>query len=102
MDLPNREWLVLRQACPELVEGGETLGKDNYIAAGYIRTDLIDRLAAEGKLTIKDLEKRTSQRRLGSGADLAKAVRYVASDDVGFMTGDVIVINGGWTASGYY
>lgn len=74
----------------------------NCIAPGYIRTDLIDRLAAEGKLTLHDLEKRTPQRRLGSGADIAKAVRYVASDDAGFMTGEVLVIDGGWTAFGYY
>lgn len=74
----------------------------NCIASGYIRTELIDRLAAEGKLTIKDLEKRTPQRRLGTGADIAKAVRFVASDDAGFMTGEVMVIDGGWTAFGYY
>jgi NAD(P)-dependent dehydrogenase (short-subunit alcohol dehydrogenase family) len=74
----------------------------NCIASGYVRTELIDRLAAEGKLTLKDLEKRTPQRRLGSGADIAKAVRYVASDDAGFMTGEVLVIDGGWTAFGYY
>ncbi len=74
----------------------------NCIAPGYVRTDLLDRLAAEGKLTLRDLEKRTPQRRLGSGADIAKAVRYVASDDAGFMTGEVLVIDGGWTAFGYY
>jgi len=74
----------------------------NCIAPGYVRTDLIDRLAAEGKLTLADLQKRTPQHRLGSGADIAKAVRYVASDEAGFMTGEVLVIDGGWTAFGYY
>jgi NAD(P)-dependent dehydrogenase (short-subunit alcohol dehydrogenase family) len=74
----------------------------NCIAPGYVHTELIDRLAAEGKLTLKDLEKRTPQRRLGSGTDIAKAVRYVASDDAGFMTGEVLVIDGGWSAFGYY
>jgi NAD(P)-dependent dehydrogenase (short-subunit alcohol dehydrogenase family) len=74
----------------------------NCIASGYVQTDLIDRLADEQKLTLRDLEKRTPQRRLGTGADIAKAVRYVASDDAGFMTGEVLVIDGGWTAFGYY
>ena len=74
----------------------------NCIAPGYVRTDLIDRLAEEGKLTLRDLERRTPQRRLGTGADIAKAVRYVASDDAGFMTGEVLVIDGGWSAFGYY
>lgn len=74
----------------------------NCIAAGYVRTDLIDRLAAEGKLALKDLERRTPQRRLGTGADIAKAVRYLASDDAGFITGEVLVVDGGWSAFGYY
>lgn len=74
----------------------------NCVAPGYVRTELIDALAAEGKLAIDDLERRTPLRRLGTGADVAKAVRYAASDDAGFMTGEVLVIDGGWTAFGYY
>lgn len=74
----------------------------NCIASGYVRTDLIDRLAEEQKLTLRDLEKRTPQRRLGTGADIAKAVRYIASEDAGFVTGEVLVVDGGWTAFGYY
>ena len=27
---------------------------------------------------------------------------YVASDDTGLMTDEVLVIDGGWTAFGYY
>ena len=74
----------------------------NCVAPGYIRTDLIDKLAEEGKLELGDLERRTPQRRLGSGKDVAKAVRFVASEDAGFMTGETMVIDGGWTAFGYY
>ena len=74
----------------------------NCVAPGYIRTDMIDELQDDGKLTIRDLEKRTPQRRLGEGKDIAKAVRFVASDDASFMTGEVMVIDGGWTAFGYY
>lgn len=74
----------------------------NCVAPGYIRTEMIDRLVEDGKLTVRDLEKRTPQRRLGEGADVAKAVRFVASEDASFMTGEVMVIDGGWTAFGYY
>ena len=74
----------------------------NCVAPGYVRTDLVDNLAEEGKLTIKDLEKRTPQRRLGTGKEIAKAVAYVASEDAAFMTGEVLIIDGGWTAFGYY
>ena len=74
----------------------------NCVAPGYIRTDLIDKLVEEGKLELDDLERRTPQRRLGSGQDVAKAVRFAASEDAGFMTGETMVIDGGWTAFGYY
>ena len=67
-----------------------------------MQTDLIDELAAQGKLTIRDLERRTPQRRLGNAREIARGVVYVASDDASFMTGEVLVIDGGWSAFGYY
>jgi len=73
----------------------------NCVAPGYIRTDLIDGLVRDGKLTLDVLERRTPQRRLGSGEDVARAVLYVASDDAAFMTGQVVTVDGGWTAYGY-
>jgi NAD(P)-dependent dehydrogenase (short-subunit alcohol dehydrogenase family) len=74
----------------------------NCISPGYIRTELIDQLAQEGKLKLSDLEKRTPQRRLGTGADVANAVNFVASEDANFMTGETLIIDGGWNAFGYY
>jgi NAD(P)-dependent dehydrogenase (short-subunit alcohol dehydrogenase family) len=36
--------------------------------------------------------------RLGVAEDIAKGVRYLASDDASFMTGSELVIDGGYTA----
>lgn len=74
----------------------------NCVAPGYVQTDLVDDLAHEGKLTLKDLERRTPLRRLGTAREIARAVVYLASDDAAFVTGEVLVIDGGWTAFGYY
>ncbi len=74
----------------------------NCVAPGYVQTDLVDDLAHEGKLTLKDLERRTPMRRLGTAREIARAVVYLASDDAAFVTGEVLVIDGGWTAFGYY
>ena len=63
---------------------------------------MVDGLEDDGKLTVKDLIKRTPQRRLGSGTDIAKAVHFLASEDAGFITGEVLVVDGGWSAFGYY
>jgi len=73
----------------------------NCVAPGYVHTELIDHLIDEGKLTIEALEKRTPQRRLGTIAEIASAVVYIASPAAGFMTGAVVNIDGGWTAYGY-
>ncbi len=74
----------------------------NCVASGYIESDMVDGLEDDGKLTVKDLIKRTPQRRLGSGTDIAKAVHFLASEDAGFITGEVLVVDGGWSAFGYY
>ena len=66
----------------------------NCVAPGYVRTELIEQLEREGKLDTRDLERRTPQRRLGTGADVAQAVRYVASEEAAFMTGETLVIDG--------
>ena len=74
----------------------------NCVAPGYVHTELIDRLAKEGKIALKDLEKRTPQRRLGTEKEVAKAVMFAAGNDSTFMTGETLVVDGGWTAFGYY
>jgi len=74
----------------------------NCVAPGYVKTDLLDDLASDGKVKLRDLERRTPQRRLGTPREIARAVVYVASADAAFMTGEVLVIDGGWSAFGYY
>ena len=76
-------------------------GRGNCIAPGYVRTELIGQMAAQGKLALAAIEQRTPQRRLGSIEEIAAAVIYVASPAAEFMTGSVINIDGGWTAYGY-
>ena len=66
-----------------------------------MRTDLIETLVHAGKMSYESMIKRTPQRRLGTGLEIGKAVVYVASADAAFMTGHVMVLDGGWTAYGY-
>jgi NAD(P)-dependent dehydrogenase (short-subunit alcohol dehydrogenase family) len=74
----------------------------NCVAPGYVKTDLLDDLESDGKVKLRDLERRTPQRRLGTPREIARAVVYVTSADAAFMTGEVLVIDGGWSAFGYY
>lgn len=73
----------------------------NCVAPGYVRTELIDELVANGKLALDAIEKRTPQRRMGELDEISQAVVYVASDDASFMTGSVLTVDGGWSAYGY-
>ncbi|MFS0672402.1 3-oxoacyl-[acyl-carrier-protein] reductase [Ornithinibacillus sp. 179-J 7C1 HS] len=64
----------------------------NAIAPGFISTDMTDALSdeqKEGMLSMIPLAK------LGEPEDVAKVVRFLASDDANYITGQTIHIDGG-------
>jgi len=73
----------------------------NAIAPGFVETDLVLALAREGKVDLEALRRRTPQRRLGSGEDVAAAAIFLASDEASFITGATLVSDGGWHAYGF-
>jgi 3-oxoacyl-[acyl-carrier protein] reductase len=64
----------------------------NAIAPGFIATEMTDALPQEVK---DDYAKRISRRRLGQGDDIANVVLFLASDMAGYVTGEVITVDGG-------
>jgi 3-oxoacyl-[acyl-carrier protein] reductase len=64
----------------------------NAVAPGYISTELTDVLADELKETILGA---TPLGRLGDPADVAGAVRFLCSEEAGFVTGAVLQVDGG-------
>ncbi len=44
---------------------------------------------------------RTPMRRMGQPEDIARAVVFLASDDASFITGEGLVVDGGWTIHGH-
>jgi len=66
----------------------------NLIAPGFIETDMTANLPQD----IKDgVIKMMAVKRLGASEDIAAAVSYVTSDDAGFLTGQVMCVDGGLT-----
>ncbi|QDP40144.1 3-oxoacyl-[acyl-carrier-protein] reductase [Radiobacillus deserti] len=64
----------------------------NAIAPGFIETDMTDKLSEEqrsGMLELIPLAK------LGAAEDVAKVVRFLASDDANYVTGQTIHVDGG-------
>jgi len=64
----------------------------NAVAPGRIVTEMSMTAGAEANQKIADS---LPVRRLGEAAEIAKAVKYLASDAAGFMNGAVLDINGG-------
>jgi 3-oxoacyl-[acyl-carrier protein] reductase len=64
----------------------------NAVAPGYIATELTDVLSEEIRAAILG---NTPMGRLGSPDDVAAAVRFLCSDEAAFITGDVLLVDGG-------
>ncbi|MBK5294400.1 MAG: 3-oxoacyl-[acyl-carrier-protein] reductase [Acidobacteriia bacterium] len=64
----------------------------NAIAPGFIETDMTAALSPELKVA---LLARIPLKRFGSAADVAGAVKFLASEEASYITGAVIDVNGG-------
>jgi 3-oxoacyl-[acyl-carrier protein] reductase len=64
----------------------------NVVAPGYVKTRLTDVIPEEAKETMLQ---NTPLARLGEPEDVAAAVRFLCSDEASFITGDVLLVDGG-------
>ena len=64
----------------------------NAIAPGFIETDMLKDLKDEYRSQIL---KQIPLGRLGSPSEIAKTVKFLVSDDAGYITGHTLVIDGG-------
>lgn len=64
----------------------------NVVAPGFVETDMTSFIGPEHK---QELEKHIVVGRLGQPEDIAAAVSYLSADDAGYVTGQVLVVDGG-------
>jgi 3-oxoacyl-[acyl-carrier protein] reductase len=64
----------------------------NVVAPGYIDTDMTSNMTAEMK---EQLTKIVPLGRTGTATDIAAACVYLASEEAGYVTGQVLRVNGG-------
>jgi 3-oxoacyl-[acyl-carrier protein] reductase len=64
----------------------------NVVAPGYVKTQLTDVLPEEATQTMLQ---QTPLGRLGDAGDVAGAVRFLCSDEASFITGEVLLVDGG-------
>ena len=64
----------------------------NAVAPGYIETEMTQGLSAELK---EKMLANIPLKRIGQAQDVAAAVRFLASEEAGYITGHVLDVNGG-------
>jgi len=64
----------------------------NAVAPGYIETAMTEDLSADLKAKVNEM---IPLGRAGSDMDVAHAVRFLASEQAGYITGHVLKVNGG-------
>ncbi len=72
----------------------------NAVAPGFTRTQLIQQALDDGSLTEDWMLQRVPMRRLAAPEEIARVVRFLASDEASYITGQTIVADGGWTVQG--
>lgn len=86
---------LVRQWSTELAARGVTV---NALAPGYIRTDLTQALHGDGDFDAW-LRRRTPAGRWGTPEDLASAMVFLAARESGFVTGQILAVDGGLSAT---
>ncbi|WP_226034978.1 3-oxoacyl-[acyl-carrier-protein] reductase [Aquibacillus saliphilus] len=64
----------------------------NAIAPGFIETDMTDQLTDEQRSSMMEM---IPLAKLGKGEDVARVVKFLASEDANYITGQTIQVDGG-------
>ena len=72
----------------------------NAIAPGFTRTPLVQQAIDDGSLTEDWMLLEVPLDRLAEAAEIARPAVFLASEDASYITGQCIIVDGGWTIQG--
>lgn len=70
----------------------------NCVAPGMIETPMIQTVKSDPK-TLEGMLARIPLHRIGKPEEISELVAFLASDDSSYMTGSVVVVDGGWLSA---
>jgi 3-oxoacyl-[acyl-carrier protein] reductase len=70
----------------------------NAVAPGVVMTELVQQGIDQGLVTEQTYLSRIPMGRMGQLNEVVEAVTFLASDEASFITGEVLRVDGGWTA----
>lgn len=88
---------VTRSLAAELAPEGIRV---NAVAPGYVRTPLLESALASGSVSEDRIVERTLLGRMATPADIAPVIRFLLSPSANYITGQTLVVDGGFTVSG--
>ena len=70
----------------------------NTVAPGAIETPMLDSILKEIGMTREQVCQATPKGRIGRPEDIANTVAFLASEEADFITGQVLIVDGGYTS----
>ena len=74
----------------------------NAVAPGSTRTALVEQGIADGSIRVEAFEAEIPLGRLAAPEEIARAVLFLASEDASYITGQTLVVDGGWSVLGIH
>ena len=70
----------------------------NAVGPGYVRVPTLERMTAAGEVDLEPIVARIPLGRLAEPEDIARAVRFLGSEEASYITGQVLYVDGGLLA----